>query len=69
MDNFTYFHLSKLDSQSIFSPFMSQAEAGTRKQLILPTNLKLFISVFCNVFQVLNSSNTKMSSSESSLKY
>lgn len=48
---------------------MSQAEADTQKQLILTTNAKLFISVFYNVFQVLNSSNTKMSSSESSSKY
>lgn len=48
---------------------MSQAEADTQKQLILTTNAKLFISVFYNVFQVLNSSNTKMSISESSLKY
>lgn len=68
-DNFTSFHLSKLDSKSLFSPFMSQAEADTQKQLILTTNLQLFISVFCNAFQVLNSSDTKMSSSESSLKY
>lgn len=48
---------------------MSQAEADTQKQLILTTNAKLFISVFYNVFQVLNSSNTKMSSSESRSKY
>lgn len=68
-DNFTYFQLSKLDSQSLFSPFMSQAEADTQKQLILTTNPKLFISVFYNAFQVLNGSNTKMSSRESSLKY
>lgn len=68
-DNFTYFQLSKLDSQSLFSPFMSQAEVDTQKQLILTTNPKLFISVFYNAFQVLNSSNTKMSSSGTSLKY
>lgn len=69
IDNFTPFNLSKLDSQSIFSSFMSQAEADTWKQLILTTNLELFISVFCNAFQVLNSSKPEISSGESSLKY